>query len=281
MFRIKESHSVMRNDQKVQKEGRLSSVATAMLLLKCFSDEHSELGIGALSRRLGLAKSTVHRLATTLLDAGMLDQNKETGKYRLGMTIFELGMLARRKLDIYNEAKVFLRELREKTRESVNLAIMRDDSLIYLNSLESPSAIKVRSHMGMRLPPHCSAEGKALLAFSAPEDIARIIERGLPRQTSNTITDSVAFINELKQIAERGYATDYEEGEIGVRSIAVPVFSGDNEIAAAVGVSGPVQRLTKRTLISYLPALSRAAEAVSNRLGASHRYAVSGLRVAK
>jgi DNA-binding IclR family transcriptional regulator len=190
-------------------------------------------------------------------------------------------MLARRKLDIYNEAKTYLRDLRETTRESVNLAIMRDDSLIYLNSLESPSAIKVRSHMGLRLPAHCSAEGKVLLAFAAPDDVARVIAGGLAKLTLNTIVDDAAFADEMKIILDRNYATDYEESEIGVRSIAVPVFSGDNDIAASVGISGPVQRLTKRTLMSYLPALSRAAEAISTRLGASRRYAVSGLRVAK
>jgi IclR family KDG regulon transcriptional repressor len=262
-------------------DGRLSSVATAMLLLKCFTDEHYELGIGALSRQLGLAKSTVHRLATTLLDAGMLDQNKENGKYRLGLTVFELGSLARRRMDLYNEAKIFLRDLREKTGESINLAIMRDDSLIYLNSLESPSAIKVRSHMGMRLPVHCSSEGKVLLAFAAEDDVNRIVEHGLTMQTPNTIIDPVAFREELSRIQERGYGTDYEESEIGVRSIAVPVFSGDNDIAAAVGIAGPVQRLTKKTLMSYLSALSGAAEAISVRLGAGRRPTVPGLRVVK
>lgn len=267
--------------QNNKKDGRLSSVATAMLLLKSFSDEQSELGIGALSRQLGLAKSTVHRLASTLLDAGMLDQNKETGKYRLGLTVFELGMLARRKMDIYNEAKIFLRELREKTQETVNLAIMRDDSLIYLNSLEGPSAIKVRSHMGLRLSAHCSAEGKVLLAFGAPNDRAKIIAQGLVAQTLNTITDPTAFSEEMKLVESRGYATDYEESEIGVRSIAVPVFSGENDIAAAVGISGPVQRLTKRTLALYLPTLTKAADAISVKLGAGTRYSSQALRIVK
>ena len=272
----------MRNDPKKRpSDGRLSSVATAMLLLKCFSDEHYELGIGALSRQLGLAKSTVHRLATTLLEAGMLDQNKENGKYRLGLTVFELGSLARRKMDLYNEAKVFLHELRKQTGESINLAILRDDSLIYLNSLESPSAIKVRSHMGLRLPAHCSAEGKVLLAFGMSEDADRIVGRGLAMQTPNTITDASAFRDELAAAEARGYATDYEESEIGVRSIAVPVYSGDNEVVASVGIAGPVQRLSKRIMLSHLPALIAAADAISTRLGANRRPLMSGLRVVR
>jgi DNA-binding IclR family transcriptional regulator len=271
----------MRNDPQDPKDGRLSSVATAMLLLKCFTDEHYELGIGALSRRLGLAKSTVHRLASTLRDAGMLDQNEDNGKYRLGLTMFELGSLARRKMDIYNEAKIFLRDLREKTGESVNLAILRDDSLIYLNSLESPSAIKIRSHMGMRLPAHCAAEGKVLLAYAAPDIAGRLVAAGLAPQTANTIVTPQAFAEEMKIVKDRGYATDYEESEIGIRSIAAPVFASGNDVVAAIGIAGPVQRLTKRTLMSYLPALSDAAEMLSARLGATRPAVVATLRVVK
>ncbi len=261
-------------------DGRLSSVANAMLLLKCFSEEHYELGIGALSRQLGLAKSTVHRLASTLLDAGMLDQNKENGKYRLGLTVFELGSLARRKMDIYNEAKTYLRDLREKTGESVNLAIMRDESLVYLNSLESSSAIRIRSHMGMRLAAHCSAEGKVLLAFGAEEQAERIILHGLVMQTPYTIIDADTFRDEMRLVKSRGYGTDHEESEIGVRSIAAPVFSSGNDIAAAIGIAGPAQRLTKRTLGACLPALSEAAEALSAALGAS-RGVSPGLRMVR
>jgi IclR family transcriptional regulator, KDG regulon repressor len=268
----------MRNEGK---DGRLSSVATAMLLLKCFSDDQFELGIAALAQRLGLAKSTVHRLAVTLLDAGMLDQNKENSKYRLGLAAFELGSLARRKMDIYNEAKFHLHELRAKTGESINLAIMRDDSLIYLNSLESPSAIKVRSHMGTRLPAHCSAEGKVLLAFGAADDAQRVIARGLAMQTPQTITDPERLQEELRLVRERGYGVDFEESEIGVRAIAAPVFSGDNDIVAAVGIAGPIQRLNKRTVMSYLPALMEATEAISTRLGAGRPAAATALRMVK
>jgi DNA-binding IclR family transcriptional regulator len=184
-------------------------------------------------------------------------------------------------MDIYNEAKIFLRDLREKTGESVNLAILRDDSLIYLNSLESPSAIKIRSHMGMRLPAHCAAEGKVLLAYAAPDIAGRLVAAGLAPQTANTIVTPQAFAEEMKIVKDRGYATDYEESEIGIRSIAAPVFASGNDVVAAIGIAGPVQRLTKRTLMSYLPALSDAAEMLSARLGATRPAVVATLRVVK
>jgi DNA-binding IclR family transcriptional regulator len=278
MFHMKERHSSMRNGRK---DGRLSSVATALLLLKCFSDEQYELGIAGLAVRLGLAKSTVHRLTSTLVEAGMLEQNKENSKYRLGLTIFELGSLVRRNMDVYNEAKVFLRELREQTGESVNLAILRDDSVVYLNSLESPSSIKVTSSLGVRMPVHCSAEGKVLLAFGGPEDADRIIAAGLPGRTPQTIVDPDSLHAELSLIREKQYAIDNEEHETGARSIAAPVFGGDNEVVAAVGVAGPVQRLSNRTLISFLPSLSAAVEGISRRLGGTRPAPVSAMRIVK
>ena len=138
----------MRNTES---PARLSSVANAMLILKSFSASDRELGIIALATRLGLAKSTVHRLASTLMEAGMLEQNTRNGKYRLGIGAFELGSLVRSRMDFYGEARDVLRSLRERTDESVHLAILRGGSVIYLNSLESRSTIKVTAALGGRV----------------------------------------------------------------------------------------------------------------------------------
>lgn len=262
------------------KDKRLSSVAMAMALLKCFADEKPELSIASLASQLGVAKSTAHRLATTLTHAGMLEQNKDNSKYRLGLTVFELGSLVRRKMDVYNEAKIFLRELREKTQETVNLAILRDYDVVYLNSLESPKAIKVISILGMRLASHCSAEGKVLLAFGPPEAEGRVLQRGLLQRTPQTIVDPASFRAELAAIRLKGYAIDAEEGEVGVRAIAAPVFGADEHAIAAVGIAGPAQRLNKRTLISFVPALLSIAAAISHRHGA-RPPAAGPLRIVK
>ena len=123
---------------------RLSSVANAIRLIKVFSDEFYEIGISDLGKRLLLPKSTVHRLASTLVDAGVLEQNAESGKYRLGLVVFELGSLVRRKMDFYSEAKSFLMALRDKTGETVHLAILDQSSIVYINSLESTNAVRMR-----------------------------------------------------------------------------------------------------------------------------------------
>lgn len=273
-----ERNSSIRNGRKAR---RLSSVATALLLLKCFTDEHYELSIAGLATRLGLAKSTVHRLASTLVEAGMVEQNSENAKYRLGLTLFELGSLVRRNMNIYNEAKSVLHELRERTRETVNLAILRDDNVIYLNSLESPSSIKVTSRLGVRMCAHCSAEGKVLLAFSSLEDVDRIIAAGFLRRTPQTVVNPDSLHAELSLIRDKQYAVDNEENETGVRAIAAPVFGADNEVVAAVSVAGPVQRLSQRILISFLPSLRAGVDGISSRLGATRPVLINALRVVR
>ena len=246
---------------------RLSSVANAILLLKAFSDEHSELGISALAVRLGLAKSTVHRLASTLLDAGMLEQNRETGRYRLGLALFEMGSLVRRKIDFSLEAKPWLMSLREQTGETVDLSILDHGGVVCVNFLESQKVHRITSGIGLRKPVHCTAEGKALIAFQPQAELARIIAQGLERRTPRTITTATALGEELARIRSRGYAIDDEEYELGVRSIAAPIRDDSGNAVAAVGVAGPTQRLTKSRLQALARPVEEAALAISMRLG--------------
>src|ERR1700692_1349409 len=183
---------------------RLSSVANAILLMKTFSDEQSELGISALAERLKLAKSTVHRLASTLVEAGMLEQNKETGKYRLGLAVFELGSLVRRKIDISLEAKPWLMTLREQTGETVDLSILDHGGVVCVNFLESKKVNRTSSGIGLVKPVHCTAEGKALIAFQPPLMIERIINAGLERRTPRTMIDPAELTEALAKIRARG-----------------------------------------------------------------------------
>jgi IclR family KDG regulon transcriptional repressor len=246
---------------------RLSSVANAILLMKSFSDEQSELGISALADRLGLAKSTVHRLASTLVEAGMLEQNRETGKYRLGLAVFELGALVRRKIDMSFEAKPWLMTLREQTGETVNLSILDHGGVVCVNFLESKMVNRISSGIGLRRPVHCTAEGKALIAFHPPTQIERIVGALLERRTPRTLVDPAALSQELAVIRTRGYATDDEEYEPGVRGIAAPIRDDSGNSVAAVGVTGPTQRLTKTRLLSLARYVTDAATAISLRLG--------------
>ncbi|NBQ05418.1 MAG: IclR family transcriptional regulator [Betaproteobacteria bacterium] len=138
----------MTTESTSSKSSRLSSVAAAVRVLKCFSEVEPEIGISSLAKRLSLAKSTVHRLAVTLTSEGLLEQSPETGRYRLGINLFVMGALVRRRLDVSNMAQPFLKVLREKTGETIHLAVMNETNILYLYNLESSQAIRMKSYIG-------------------------------------------------------------------------------------------------------------------------------------
>jgi IclR family transcriptional regulator, KDG regulon repressor len=253
------------------KPGRLSSVATALRLLKAFSEKDDEIGISTLAKRLGIAKSTVHRLAVTLVSEGMLEQDPESGKYRLGIALFGLGALVRRRMNVSTQARPYLFALREKTNETVHLAILDGAEIMYVYNLESPQAIRMRSDLGLRKPAYATAEGQAILAFQPIETVEQIISQGLLPRTPQTITDPTRLMRTLDAIRQRGCAIEDEESEIGMRCIAAPIRNDAGEVVAAVAVAGPASRLSKKAIADFIPHVIQSADLISARLGASGR----------
>ena len=247
--------------------GRLSSVTSALLVMKAFSAEESEIGISSLAKRLGLAKSTVHRLAVTLASEGFLEQNPETGRYRLGLSLFTLGALARRRMDVSNVSRPLLGVLRDKFQEASTLAILSGTSVMFLHNLESGQAIGIRAHIGDLKPAHCTAEGRVMLAYAAPAVVAEVLKEGLSPRTAKTITNAAAFKRVLEEVRVAGYAIDDEESEDGMRCLAAPVRDISGKVIAAVGLAGPTQRLPKKDLRAKAPEVGAPGEAVSMRLG--------------
>src|SRR5499433_2464585 len=246
---------------------RLSSVATAIRLLKAFSEDEVEIGISALARRLGLAKSTVHRLAVTLVSEGLLEQDRESGKYQLGIALFGLGALLRRRMNVSNEARPYLYDLREKINESVHLAILDETEIMYVYNLEGTHAIRMRSDIGVRKPAYCTAEGQAILAFAAPEVVDQVLAEGLAPRTPKTITAPDRFQKALATVRQRGCAIEDEESELGMVCVAAPIRDDAGEVVAAVGIAGPATRLSKRSVATIIPHVIATADQVSSRLG--------------
>ena len=246
---------------------RLSSVANSIRLTKAFSEHESEMGISALASRLGLAKSTVHRLATTLVEYDFLEQNRETGKYRLGLALFELGTLVRRNMDTASQAQSEIHQLAEATGETIQLAILDHLSVLYIRVRESRQAVRMSQGLGSRAPAHCTSVGKALLAFQPPEVVKQVIDNGLQRFTDKTITDGAALQEELASIRQRGYALDDEEIEVGLRCVAAPIRDHSGKVIAAISVAAPVQRMSKKTVQTTIPTVVAAADTISRRLG--------------
>ena len=253
--------------EKEAPSGRLSSVTSALLVLKVFSAEEAEIGISSLAKRLGLAKSSVHRLAVTLSAEGFLEQNPENGRYRLGLSLFTLGALARRRMDVSNVSRPLLGVLRDKHQEATTLAILSRTSIMYLHNLESGQAIGTRAHIGDLKPAFCTAEGRVLLAFARPAAVAEALADDLIARTAKTLTDRAALLAALDEVRLAGYAIDDEESEVGMRCLAAPVRDISGKVVAAVGLAGPTQRLTKKDLRAMAPDVVATGEAVSVRLG--------------
>jgi len=246
---------------------RLSSVANAIRLTKAFSEQDYEMGISALANRLGLAKSTVHRLASTLVEYDILEQNRETGKYRLGLALFELGALVRRKMDAASESRGTMHSLVEATGETVQLAVLDHSSVLYIRIRESRQAVRMSSSPGSRAPAHCTSVGKVLLAHQSPEVVKQVIDNGLTRFTEHTITSEGALLEELAAVRAKGYAIDDEEIEVGLRCVAAPIRDHTGQVTAAISVAAPVQRMSKKNLQTTVPTVIAAADSISKRLG--------------
>jgi IclR family transcriptional regulator, KDG regulon repressor len=252
---------------------RLSSVTTAMRLLKAFSEDEVGIGISALAKRLGIAKSTAHRLAVTLVTEGMLEQDRDSGKYQLGVALFRLGALVRRRMEVSNEARPYLYSLRETINESVHLAILDETEIMYVYHLESTQALRARSDLGVRKPAHSTAEGQAILAFQPPEVIDGVIARGLMAQNSKTVISPDRFLKTLAAVRQRGCAVDEEESEVGMVCVAAPIRDDSGAVVAAVGIAGPVTRLSRKAVAGVIPHVIATADQVSARLGYRARAA--------
>jgi len=213
---------------------RLSSVATAIELLKAFSEDEVEIGISTLAKRLGVAKSTTHRLAATLVSEGVLEQDRATGKYRLGIALFRLGTLVRRRMNVSEEGRPHLFSLRQKTNETVHLAILDGTDIMYVYFLESTQAIRMRSDLGLRKPAYCTAEGQAILAFLSPEVVQAVIAKGLHPRTSQTITDPDKLLRALDAVRRKGCAIEAE---------AAAEFAAENQKETARQAAGGIQTI--------------------------------------
>ncbi|WP_245884017.1 IclR family transcriptional regulator [Hartmannibacter diazotrophicus] len=246
---------------------RLSSVTTAIRLLKAFSEEEPEIGVSALAERLGIAKSTVHRLAVTLVAEGLMEQNAETERYRLGVGLFGLGTLVRRRMELSSEARPYLFDLRERTGETVLLGIPTETEIMYIYNLESRQALSMRSDIGVRRPGYCTAVGRAIFAYAPEETIDQLLTPPLAGRTGQTITDPAALRAILADVRQQGFAIEDEESEPGIRCVAAPIRRSDGAIAGAVGVAGPSVRLSLEKLNDLSATVMATATSISARLG--------------
>jgi IclR family transcriptional regulator, KDG regulon repressor len=247
----------------------LASVRNAARVLRAFSRAGQELGITELSRQLGLGKSTVHRLVTTLTAERLLERGSTPGRYRLGLVLYELGSNVTEHVDLHQAALPALATLRHETGEMVHVAVLDGLEVVYVERLESHNLLPIFRQVGHRLPAHWTSSGKILLAALPPDELTRRLADWRPvAQTPWTITDKNRLLTELVAVAERGWAQNNEEGHLGIVSVGAPIRGRDGKVMAAVSVVGDSARM--RTMMRRATALVvESAQVISRRLGYS------------
>jgi IclR family KDG regulon transcriptional repressor len=221
-----------------------------------------------LGRRLGVSGPTLFRILATLVARGYAEKHPATGRYRATLKSWALGAQVVRRLTLRDVARPHLESLLAETREAPHLAVLEGDGVVVIERLEAPHPVRVDTYVGQRAPAHCSATGKAILAFQPGPPSSG----PLTRYTSATIDDQAALARELTQVRQRGYAVNQEEWRRGVCAIAVPLRGQGSAVVASLSLTMPTERFLRAGAHRrFLKPLRRAAESISAQLGAPTR----------
>lgn len=247
------------------------SVSIAVSVLECFLDS-DELGASEVARRLNVAKSTAHRSLVALARGGLLER-MHNGRYRLGLRLYDYGQLAISRLLLRELALPILAELRDQVSETVQLGIPAGAEVLYIDRLEGMHGLRFHTDMYRRVRAHSSSSGKVLAAFNAAVYDA-VMHGDFERVTPRTVTNAAAFNEQIATIRSRGWVLSIEEAEVGLSSIAAPVFLApdgpDRSAIAAISVAGPTQRVGGRAQ-QVAPHVLEAAQRLSKELQHHHR----------
>lgn len=253
--------------------GVSQSLERGLAILSAFSPGRRLIGVSELSRDLGLTRSTTHRYIATLARLGYLRQDADTRKYGLGPRVLELGFTAINSLELRHVAAPYLRRLCDETGHTVNMAILDDVDVVYVErcrvSRSGQHEIDLDLHVGSRLPAYCTSLGKALLAFLPDAERAETVGRiSFVRRGPNTLTSKAALLAELERVRATGIAVNNEELAYGLRSVAVPVLSGAGEAVAAINLAAHRTMASLDDLVARLgPVMQRTAAEISTQLG--------------
>jgi IclR family transcriptional regulator, KDG regulon repressor len=245
----------------------LLTVAKALTVLRSFTTERRWIGVRELSRELGLNGATVQSILTTLAGDGLVEQNAETKKYQLGLGLVEMAGTKLAQLDLVTVAMPFLNRLMHESGETVNLAVIYGSRVLYLAKVESRQPIRAASRIGGHAPLHCSAHGKALLAFAPPPFVDEMLAGDLEHYTSATDTNPASIREELADIRRKEYATDLGGYIEYLNAVAAPVRDHSGKVIASIGFVAPSQRAAPGDLNAKAPMVLRTSEEISSALG--------------
>jgi IclR family acetate operon transcriptional repressor len=242
---------------------RVAAVERAIAILEALAAADGELGTNELARRTGVNASTVSRLLATLAANGYVTHMEESGRYRLGLRLVQLGNLVVAGLDLREAARPHLEELVRKTGETATLSVPGERDAITVDFVQSGSSVQSVATLGRPSVGHATAAGKVLLAFGDVPLPAGRLERFTPR----TLTDPRRLAAEVERVRAEGWAEAAGERERDLNAIAAPSFGAEGRLAAILGVQGPEGRFDKRARRAAVNPLLRSALAVSEALG--------------
>jgi IclR family KDG regulon transcriptional repressor len=251
----------------MDREAGIQSVNRALNLICLFTHGSPRLGITEISKALSLPKPTVHGLVRTLMRQGFVQQDPQTRKYKLGLKIYELGIILAGSLDINQRGAGLAYQLAKQTGLVSRIAIWDLDSALLTVNIEPRSHLLFVHQIGPRVPAYCSALGKALLACLKPLELQGYFDRvKLKPLTVNTITQKKHLLKEIEETRRRGYSIDREENALGLACVGVPIFGLGGHLEGAMSLSGDAKDIYKR-MKTLLPELFRTGQEISRSLG--------------
>lgn len=244
-------------------------------ILDFIAGSKTECGLAEITHAVELPKSTVHRLLMVMERHRLVERNLESEKYRLGLRLFELRSRAISKIDLTQLARPILEQLVAETGETAHLGVLREGEVISLHNVQSPHTLRP-STVGRRIPAYCTSLGKAMLAGLPEHEFdSYLASHRFPRRTPKTICDLSHLKAEIRRIRTRGYSTDNEEFERGLKCIGAPVRDYTGNVIAALSVAGPISRVGGKHTKTIRVAIIKAASALSRALGYSGKNGTS------
>jgi DNA-binding IclR family transcriptional regulator len=260
--------------------GTVRAVERALEILLCFTESETALSMTEIAERVNIHKSTVHRLLATLEAKRFLQRDGATGLYRLGFRLVELASLVLQDLDLVRWTAPYLQRLAVSCGETVDLAALDDDHVVYLQVIESAQRLKIAASVGQRLPLYCTATGKAFLAYLPQAQVDRIIEGGLTRHTAKTLATRMDLLRDLAATRQRGFAVSEQEFEPEINAVAAPILDAVRRPVGAIAIVGPSFRMPWTRMESLGQEILAATEAITREVGQAALSRLMGMPTA-
>jgi DNA-binding IclR family transcriptional regulator len=260
------SNNSVNNSEAKASSSNVQSVDRAVSILEMLAHD-GESGVTKIADELGVHKSTAFRLIAALEQRGLVEQDVERGKYRLGVGILRLAGATTARLDVVQEARPLARALAAETGETVNIAVRSEGAALYLDQIAGGSSLQSHNWVGQRIPLHATANGKVLLSGLTSDQITKEVGQRFRAYTPATITSLKKLLIDIDLVRDNGYAVVIDELEMGLTAIAAPLRNAHGDVIASLSVSGPTFRFDEKQVKLAIHQVADVADEVSERLG--------------